>query len=298
MLDYYRMLIADEARTSAYREALRRVVRPGDVVIDLGSGTGILALFACELGARHVFAIEKSHVAGAAEHLVKESGLADRITVLHEDSRDVTLPEPADVLVTETFGMLAFDEGILGSVVDARARLLRHDAKVIPQRIELFLAPIDDADAYANIAWWNEPQHGLDLSALQPFASNTIHPRAIDATSFIAEPSVAIIADMTSSFVTGSATFKATRDATLHGFAGWFVATLADDVQLSNAPGSGTHWSEAFLPLREPIALRAGDAIDVDLACNDGSLWRWNGIAAEQTFDQSTAFATPRTLRR
>jgi len=298
MLDYYRMLIADEARTSAYRTALREVVRRGDVVIDLGAGTGILALFACQLGARHVFAIEKSEVADAAAFLVRQRGLADRITVLHDDSRNVTLPERGNVLVTETLGMLAFDEGIAGSVIDARARLLRDDATVIPQRIELLLAPIDDADAWANVAWWNEPQHGLDLSPLQPFAANTIHPCTIASESCIAEPAIAIGTDLSSSFVTGRAGFVAKRNATLRGFAGWFSATLSAGARITNAPGSGTHWSQAFLPLREPIALRAGEAIIVDLACNDGALWRWSGSAGATSFDQSTAFATPRTLRR
>jgi SAM-dependent methyltransferase len=298
MLDYYRMLIADEARTSAYRNALREVVRPGDVVIDLGAGTGILALFACELGARHVFAIEKGDVAHAAEYLVRERGLTDRITVLHDNSRNVTLPERADVLVTETLGMLAFDEGILGSVIDARARLLRPDARLIPQRIDLLIAPIEDDDAYASVAWWNEPQDGLDLSALQPFAANTIQPRTIAIESCIAEPAIAINADLSTSFVNGRASFIATRDATLHGFAGWFSATLSASAQITNAPGSGTHWSQAFLPLREPIVLHAGDAIVIDLACNDSALWRWSGTAGAKSFDQSTAFAAPRTLRR
>jgi SAM-dependent methyltransferase len=298
MLDYYRMLIADEARTSAYRNALREVVRTGDVVIDLGAGTGILALFACELGARHVFAIEKGDVADAAAFLVRQRGLADRITVLHDDSRNVTLPERADVLVTETLGMLAFDEGILGSVIDARARLLRDSATVIPQRIGLLLAPIEDADAYAKVAWWNEPRHDLDLSPLQPFAANTIHPRSIAIASCIAEPAIAISADLSASFVTGRASFVVTRDATLHGLAGWFSATLSASAQITNAPGSGTHWSQAFLPLHESIVLRAGDAIIIDLACNDGALWRWSGTAGAKSFDQSTAFAAPRTLRR
>lgn len=298
MLDYYRMLIADEARTSAYRNALREVIRPGDVVIDLGAGTAILALFACELGAKHVFAIEKGDVADAAEFLVRARGLADRITIVHDDSRNVTLPEQADALVTETLGMLAFDEGILGSVIDARSRLLRPDARLIPQRIDLLIAPIEDADACANVAWWNEPRHGLDLSALQPFAANTIHPQTIAMESCIAEPAIAISSDLSSAFVTGRASFVAAHNATLHGFAGWFSATLSANARVTNAPGSGTHWSQGFLPLREPIMLRAGDAIVIELACNDGALWRWSGTAGATSFDQSTAFASPRTLHR
>lgn len=290
MLDYYRTLIADDVRTAAYREALRQIIKPGDVVADLGCGAGILALFACELGARHVYAIEKADVALAAEHLVRQIGLADRITVIHAHSCDVTLPERADVIVTETIGMLGFDEGLLGTIVDARARFGAR--AVIPQRVEVLLAPSDDSV----IAWWSERQHGIDLSPLHAFAANTIHVR--DAASLFADAAFVLDSDLTSPFITGSATFIASCDATLHGFAGWFRATLAANIELTNAPGSSTHWSRAFLPLREPIALRAGDAIDVSLACNDGKLWRWNGTAAGRAFDQCTALASPHKLRR
>src|SRR3989442_1056074 len=134
MLDFYRSLIDDRVRTNAYREALQRTVKPGDVVVDLGSGTGILALLALEAGARRVFAIEKSHAADALRFLVRRLGHADRIEVLHEQSTKVGISEPADVLVTETMGMFGFDQPIVGAVLDARKRLLRPDAPAIPQR--------------------------------------------------------------------------------------------------------------------------------------------------------------------
>jgi hypothetical protein len=296
MLDYYRVLIADDARTSAYREALRQSVKPGDVVVDIGTGVGILALFACEFGARHVYAIEKGDVAAAAEYLVRQRGLADRITVIHGDSRDVTLPEPADVIVTETLGMLGFDEGLLGTIVDARMRFARAGATLIPQRVRVLLAPVADV----NLAtWWSGPHHGIDLSPLQQFAANTIHPFDASIEELLADGAIVLDVDIATApqFVSGSATFTAPRDATLTGFAGWFEATLAANIAITNGRGSPTHWSRSFLPLREPIELHAGDGIDVTLACNDGQLWRWNGTAAGRPFDQSTAFAMPRKLR-
>src|SRR5437762_2323299 len=87
---------------SAVRDAIRAAVKPGDVVVDLGSGSGILAFFACEAGARKVYAIEQQHTADAAALLAKHLGLADRIEVIHERSMNVELPERGDVLVTET----------------------------------------------------------------------------------------------------------------------------------------------------------------------------------------------------
>src|SRR6267378_3204646 len=94
--------------------------RKVEAFLDLGCGTGILSFLACSMGARRVVAIDKRNVADATELMARHLGFADRISVLHRDSGTVSLPEPADLLVTETLGMLGLDEGILGSVIDAR----------------------------------------------------------------------------------------------------------------------------------------------------------------------------------
>ena len=94
MFEFHRQLLADEVRTSAFRDAIAQVVRPGDVVLDIGTGTGILAFFACQAGARHVYAIEGQHLADAAQLLARQLGYADRLTVFHARSNDVELPDP------------------------------------------------------------------------------------------------------------------------------------------------------------------------------------------------------------
>src|SRR5258707_577520 len=123
MLDLHRELLADEVRTNAYREAIRRFVTPESVVLDLGSGSGILALFASEAGARRVFAVEQQSSAGIAAFLARHLKFGERIEVIRERSTNVHLPEPADLLVTETIAMFGLQERILSSVLDARSRL-------------------------------------------------------------------------------------------------------------------------------------------------------------------------------
>jgi hypothetical protein len=296
MLEVHRGLLQDEVRTNAFRDAIRRSVTPESVVLDLGTGSGILALFAAEAGARRVFAIDATHSADLASFLARHLGFSDRIQVIHDHSTKVELPERANVLVTETLGSFGFNEQILSSVIDARARLLTADAVIIPQRIELFLVPSDDASIYERrVSWWNGKPYGFDFSPLSVFASNIVFVGSVARDSFLAAPARVIAADLTtirSADVSGHAQFTATRGGMLHGFAGWFRAELADGIELSNeAPGS--HWEHVFLPLASPVNVEAGTPIDVDLESHDGSTWRWKGMAGDAAFDQMTPLSSP-----
>lgn len=256
-------MLSDEVRTGAYREALRRLVTPGDVVLDLGSGTGVLAFFACEAGARRVFAVEQEHIADAAGLLARSLGYGDRVEVRHARSTDTTLPEPADVLVTETLGTFALEERILHSVIDARRRLLRPGATIMT------------------------------------FASNTLYVAPIPPDAFLAVPAEVISVDLDTvetPLVRGAGTFVCDRDGRLHGFAGWFAATLAPGVVLSNATAGATHWEQAFLPLEQPVAVRRGVRVAVEREAHDHGHWHWRGTVETPppvTFDQTTRFGMP-----
>src|SRR5438128_2452160 len=81
--------------TRAYESAIRQVVRPGSVVVDIGTGSGILALMACRSGARKVFAIEPADVIQLAREIARANGYADRIEFIQSHSTAATLPERA-----------------------------------------------------------------------------------------------------------------------------------------------------------------------------------------------------------
>jgi 16S rRNA G966 N2-methylase RsmD len=65
-LELQRRMVADRPRTDAFAAAIREVVRPTDVVLDVGTGTGILAMLAARAGARKVYAVDQSDIADAA----------------------------------------------------------------------------------------------------------------------------------------------------------------------------------------------------------------------------------------
>ena len=55
-------MVFDKSRVAAYRDAINETVKPGDVVADLGSGTGLLSFLCLQAGAARVHAIERSDV--------------------------------------------------------------------------------------------------------------------------------------------------------------------------------------------------------------------------------------------
>jgi protein arginine N-methyltransferase 1 len=297
LFDFHRKLLADEVRTLAYRDAIRRTVSSSDVVLDLGSGTGILAFFACEAGAGRVFAVEDGPAAGAIAFLARHLGFADRLEVLQRHSTDISLPEPATVLITETLGNAGLDESIVGAVIDARRRLLRPKATIIPQQVTLSIVPVELPDVYQRrIAWWSQPQYGFDFSPIRLFASNTLQLADIPPDSFLAEPARCMsvsLETVTDPIVSGRSSFEVTRGGSLHGFGGWFCATLVPGIDVSNAVAGATHWKQAFFPLETPLTVTRGTIIAVQIETNDGKSWRWRGRTGTTSFDQTTMLSVP-----
>jgi hypothetical protein len=135
-------MLNDKTRTSSYLESIRRNVQAGDVVLDIGTGTGIYAMAAARAGARHVYAIEAGPIARAAKALFKVNGLSDRITLLRGWSTNLWLPERADVLISEVIGNEPLAEGVVGVTKDALKRLLKPDARLVPSRIRIYGLPV------------------------------------------------------------------------------------------------------------------------------------------------------------
>lgn len=306
LLDYHRRLIEDTPRTAAFRNAIRAVVTPESVVLDLGSGSGILSFFACQAGARRVFAVDDGHMADVIPLLARQLGYAGRIQVFHEHSAKIELPERATVLVTETLGSLALDESILSSVLDARRRLLTPDAAIIPRDATMHIVPVELPRLYEQrIDWWNEEHYGFDLSPIRTLQANYIHPLSTAPETFLADPAAIItveLARITSATAAGTAEFRASRAGTLHGFAGWMTSSLTAEIAVT---GYGhTSWSQVFLPLASPIPVAEGTPIALTIETDDargddirGAWFRWRGDASGRTFDQNTTASFPECTR-
>lgn len=166
-------MLDDRARKLAFTAAVRATVRAGDVVVDLGTGSGILAMAAARAGAAHVYAIEPSNMRTLAAQVFKDNGFEDVIEVVPGWSGDFALEHRADVLTTDIVGNEPLDMRLWETVHDARQRLLTPDARTVPSAVEAFavLASVPDDDRRAHLVLpehvqaWNE-EYGIDFSAL------------------------------------------------------------------------------------------------------------------------------------
>lgn len=280
VLDYHLSMLLDTARMDSYRRAIKASVQPGDVVVDIGCGTGVLSFMACEAGAKRVYAIEGGPVIEVARELAIDNGFADRIEFLGGWSIDVGIPEPADVLITETIGNAGLDEGIIAWTSDARQRLLRPGAVILPQRLRLWVAAAESFDSHTLVSDWWAPDLPYDYAAAHRRAAQTLWFADLTPSNLLGQPELAADIDLETARNETTATaghLRVDRDGTLHGLACWFDSLLCAGVTVDNLPPrSDSSWSQGFLPLAEPVAVSAGDQLSWELSVSaDGQDWTW-----------------------
>lgn len=282
----HRRLLFDRERVQVYKQAIQDVLRPGDIVADIGTGTGLLAFFCVQAGASHVYAIERTSIITLAAQIAMDNGMKDRITFVRRDSLSTCLPTRVDLVVSEMIGDFGVEEGMLPTLIDARQRFLRPGGKIIPASSSLYLAPVELPYAHASLEF-DMSEYGLCFEAARRAAMNNAYLVRIDEGALLAKSEeIASIALATQEEVDiiGNATFRIARKGTLHGLCGWHKVRLAGHNILSNRPGGQlpSSWKQCFLPTMEQIAVNRGDLIYVTLESFSnaarGHCWRWEVV--------------------
>jgi SAM-dependent methyltransferase len=284
-LNHHRLMLADGVRMEAYQRAIEAQVRPGMHVLDLGSGTGILALWAARAGAQ-VTAVEPNAVIRVAERVAADNGLADRIRFVQADAREITLDEPVDLLITECMGNFFVTDEMQPVLRDAR-RFFRADEsgaqspQTIPHGISLQLA-VATLPLWRELSYFDEPIGGFDYRAARGFgeqASYVLRTEPEFLVSRTHELTRFSLLDAPDVFEL-SFRLELTRAAPVHALIGYFEADLGADVLLSTAPGAVTHWGQMAFPLPE-TRVQVGDMIEgrleLKLGEDGSSRFRWSG---------------------
>lgn len=283
-LNEYAFLVGDPVRMRAYADAIARVVRPGSVVVDLGAGGGVLSVLAAKAGARRVYAIEAEPLGSVVHDSAARSGVADAVTFVHGTSTAVTLPERADVIVSDIHGVLPLFRAHLPSIIDARTRFLREGGALIPAREMLHAALVAAPQLYEQrIGVFDAAPYGVDMTALREMAANRWYRGPAESIKTVSEAApVATLDYMNLAGPNLDAGFQLTANEaeTAHGFCLWFDSELAPGVTLSNSPwAEETVFGRGFFPFQRPVPLRAGDRLRVRLRASFHQLdytWTWD----------------------
>jgi SAM-dependent methyltransferase len=275
-LNYHRIMIDDAARMDAYERAIRKLVKPGDVVLDTGTGTGVLAMLAARAGAARVHAVESMPIARLARRLVEHNGLEKIVTVHEADLCTLDPVEPVDLIIGDFMGRFVIDDGMMPAIA-AAGHWLKPTGRFAPSRIELYLSPVGDMRIEALDALVPSV-YGIDLSPAVEVAMNCTYHSDIDP-DWLLGPKVPVATIVPPIFpvIDRDVTVKIDREGDLRGLAGYFVAELAPGVKLSTAPGRATHWGQLLFPIPS-TNVHVGDELTFHFTQLEGSIeWRWSG---------------------
>lgn len=256
-------MVLDRVRTELFAEAIRRTVKPGDVVLDVGTGSGVLALLAAKAGARRVFAVERGDAYLLARKHVEENGLADVIEVLHVDLDELdALPEPPDVLVSEMLGHFAPDEAIHPIFRRAKS-LCKPDVRMIPGSYRLLFSLASIPKLADDVGYLRE---GLPVR-LEAIASRILRAPELDHVSpdHLLGPEVPgevhlVDAEEPKRF---ECEVVVSRSGACNALVLAFESELAEGVCLRTSPHDAeTHWGQVVFPI-EALEVHEGDVLRV-----------------------------------
>ena len=283
-------MMADRVRVEAYYQAITKYVGEGDVVIDLGTGTGILSFFAASQNPKMVYALEHSRIIEAAR-LVAESNGIQNVRFENVNSKDFTPDEPADCIIHEQIGEALFDEKMVDNLLDLKKRCLKPGGTILPGRFDLYIEPIQLSEEYYIPFAWEQNIHGISFASMKDLADTLqwsyyfqprLKPEEIEA--LLCEPEPIYTIDLNE---VADATLPASLEYTkpvvnsgeLHGFCVYFQACFDEVLSFANAPsGRRLSWSLPLLRI-EKEEYESGDWVKFRLDARDladPATWRWS----------------------
>lgn len=264
-------MLNDKLRNDAFERVLAKAITGSTNVLDIGSGSGLLAMMAARAGARYTVTCEMiAPIAELARRTIALNGLGDKITVLDKKSTSIQvgidMPRRADLLVTETVDCGLLGEGILASVAHARSHLLTEGARIIPCSASVMCFAVESEPLlHLNRA---STAAGFDVSPINHFATAGYFPVRLGAFDYVplTNPFEAFRFDFTADPPALSSkviSVPVKRDGVCHAFVFWFEMQLDDEISISNRPGSATHWEQALQCLEKATPVQAGKTINI-----------------------------------
>ncbi|XP_078273205.1 protein arginine N-methyltransferase 1-like isoform X2 [Rhinoraja longicauda] len=266
-------MLKDEIRTLTYRNSIyhNKHVFKGKTVLDVGSGTGILAMFAAKAGAKKVFGIECSSISDYSQKIIKANHLDKIIVIFSGKVEEVQLPvDQVDIIISEWMGYSLFYESMLNTVIYARDKWLKPGGLMFPDRATLYIVAIEDRQFKDfKIHWW-EDVYGFDMTCIrnvaikEPLVDMVDPKQVVTSACLIKEVDIYTVKTEDLSF---SSTFRlqVQRNEYVHALVTYFNIEFTKchrKTGFSTAPDAPyTHWKQTVFYLEDYLTVKLGEEI-------------------------------------
>ncbi|TDH65520.1 hypothetical protein CCR75_007621 [Bremia lactucae] len=289
---HQKQMLTDDLRMKSYHDAIFKNQNhfKDKVILDVGTGSGILSIWAAQSGARKVYAVEATNIAHQARKVISANGQDHIITVIQSKMEDVELPEKVDVIVSEWMGYFLLRESMFDSVIVARDRWLKADGSMFPSHASIFIAPMCNEDnsikrfnefTSAMDGWRNfvdntKASWGVDMSVLgndfrkeqEQYSLHTSSWKELKIEDLVGDEVEIASWDLKSCKLNDIKEVKASFSMPISimsrfgGIAGWFDVEFKGckenpaetEVTLTTSPFvQPTHWGQQVFPLYPPM---------------------------------------------
>ncbi|GFP84503.1 protein arginine n-methyltransferase prmt10 [Phtheirospermum japonicum] len=291
-LYHQKEMLCDRVRMDAYYNAIFQNKHhfQGKAVLDVGTGSGILAIWSAQAGARKVYAVEATKMAEHARELVKANKLQDIIEVIEGSMEDVTLPEKGPIENPAKENGARFDSFLPRYPSHARMWMAPIRSSLADQKMSEYEGAMEDWYSFVDETKAN---YGVDMGVLtNPFTEeqgkyylqtsiwNSLHPNQIIGTPVTVKELDCLTTTVNDiRYVCSSSSSSITAENTrLCGFGGWFDVHFRGsnknpaqlEVELTTAPSidSVTHWGQQVFLLHPPLRVQSGDDITLHFSMN------------------------------
>lgn len=281
VIRYHAEMLSDRVRTTSFLDLVQQNVRKGDVVVDIGTGTGVFAIAAARAGAAHVYAIEAGPIARVTEDLFRANGVLDRITLIRNWSTQVRLPRLVDVIVAELIGNDPLAERVFGITKDALRRFLKPDGRLLPSGLRILGQPVQLPDTEIRRRMFRQEAlqswrswYDLDFGPLADVehldgSLDYVNPRRMRKWKALSEPVLLVEMDFRTwnrVWIRSQKTLSATSRGRLDGLVVYFELLAGRTPFLSTRPADvkkDNHWLTPLYLFEDVETVRSGDPITV-----------------------------------
>tara|TARA_R110001599_G_scaffold113697_4_gene279053 strand:- start:3118 stop:4830 length:1713 start_codon:yes stop_codon:yes gene_type:complete len=281
-------MLEDTARNDAYQAAIEKALKekPNARVLDIGTGSGLLAMMAARAGASEVIACEMhSELATVAKEIIKANGYENKIKVINKKSTDlekgVDYTEKFDLIVSEILDCGGLGEGVVPSLRHAKKALMKTGGIMLPAGMSIFGQLIEIPNKY--LVNPIKQISGFDLSAFDQFRPVEEYGRvlleneeytALSDPFFISKYDFQKLPEMeTSEFKEDQKEVKIIAKGNLQAVAFWFELNMDNEAAFSSGPnGEMVHWGQAVYFFGEQKAVASGDDQHLKVITSDSTI--------------------------